>query len=218
MQCTNCGTQLQPGATVCPNCEQRVVPTRKSVAEPRKRTSPAAAAPAAAVPAARPVVSQPADAGIKDKLGARIPVRGSLRGPIVAAIVFVIVAVTAWGVFAVFSSVANNTPDGAALRMMQGYAKYDARAILDNATHAGLTATDVATFETHVADTKATNGGKDLLKDIALVSVTKSPADPNTATVKLTEQILDPAKGTYSLRNETLSVVNKNGKWLVQLF
>jgi hypothetical protein len=218
MQCTNCGTQLQPGATVCPNCEERVVPTKKSVAEPRRRTSPAAPAPAPAAPAARPVVSQPADAVIKDKLGARIPVRGSLRGPIIAAIVFVVVAVTAWGVYSVFSNISGNTPDGAALRMMQAYANYDAAGILANATHASLGATDVATFETQAADTKAANGGKPSLKDIVVVSVTPDLKDPNVATVKLTEQILDPAKGTYSLRNETLSVVKQSGKWLVRLF
>jgi uncharacterized Zn finger protein (UPF0148 family) len=63
MQCTNCGAELQLGATVCPVCEERVVPTRKSVATPRKRTSKRAA-PAArvfpepqTVPEAKPVVS-----------------------------------------------------------------------------------------------------------------------------------------------------------------
>lgn len=218
MQCTNCGTQLQPGATVCPNCEQRVVPTRKSVAEPRRRTSPAAASPAAPAPVARPVVSQPADAVVKDKLTARIPVRGSMRGPVIAAIVLVVVALTAWGVYSVFASVAGNTPDGAALRMMQAYANYDATGILANATHESLNSTDIATFQKQAADTKATNGGKPSLRNIVVVSVKVSPGDPNSATVQLTEQILDPAKGTYSPRNETLSVVKQNGKWLVRLF
>jgi hypothetical protein len=44
------------------------------------------------------------------------------------------------------------------------------------------------------------------------------PKDPNAATVQLTEMTLDPVKGTYSSRNETLSLVKQDGKWVVRLF
>jgi hypothetical protein len=209
MQCTKCGADLQPGATVCPSCEERVVPTRKSVAAPRKRPAP----PVAAAPIAASVAGH-------DSAAPRAP-RASGRPawylPALIAAVVVVVAISGWVVFSVFNTGAN-TPEAAALRMMQAYATYDARAILDNVTHTSLTATDQATFEKQAADTKATNKGLAAIKDIKVTKVTIDPKNPNSATVQLSEMILDPLKGTYAARNETLSLVKQSGKWLVKLF
>ncbi len=208
MQCAKCGADLQPGATVCPSCETRVVPTRKSVAAPRKRASaPAAPAASPAVPAVPAASAQrPTSAG-----------RPAWQVPALLAVVAVVVAVSGWVVFSVFNTGAN-TPEGAALRVMQAYAVYDARGMLNNMTHASLTATDQATFEKQAADTKVANKGVDLLKDIAVTKVTVDPKNPNVATVQLTESILDAKTGKYALRNETLSLVKQDGKWLVKLF
>lgn len=223
MQCTKCGADLQPGATVCPVCEERVVPTRKSVAAPRKPlasmagtrpsapvpspvsdTSSAPAAKTAAAPAARP---------------ARPARQVSLpKWLIPGLIVAIVVGISGWVLFTVFSGGNANTPDAAALRMMNAYAVYDAQGMLDNMTHASLSATDQATFVTRAAEDKKTNNGKALLTDIKVISVTPDPKDPNTATVKLSEMILDPTKGTYTARTDTLSVVKQSGKWLVHLF
>lgn len=208
MQCTKCGADLQPGATVCPSCEERVVPTRSSVAAPRKRP----VAPAAPARPAAPELSAPA------ARSARSGARSAWRTPALVAAVVVVIAVTAWVVFSIFSTGGANTPDAVALRVMQGYAAYDARAILDSVTHASLTATDQATFEAGMAESKAANKGVPLYKDIKVTSVTIDPKDPNAAIVRLTESVLDPVKGTYAPRDDTLSLVKKDGRWLVKLY
>lgn len=210
MQCTKCGADLQPGATVCPSCEERVVPTRKSVASPRKRA--ASAAPAASAPVTPTPSATPAERA------ARMSGRAVWQVPTLIAAVVVVIAVSVWVVFSVFSTGGANTPDAAALRVMQGYAAYDARAILDNVTHTSLTATDLATFETGMAESKTANKGAPLYKDIKVTSVTIDPKDPNAAVVRLTEMILDPVKGTYASRDDTLTLVKKDGTWLVKLY
>lgn len=174
MQCTKCGADLQPGATVCPSCEQRVVPPK-----------------AKAVP--------------------------SWLMPAVVAVVVVLVAIGGW--FAITSLLSSgNTPDGAALRMLQAYAAYDATTMLDNVTHASLSATDVATFEKQAADLKVANKSVPQLKDIKVTGVTIDSKNPNSAVVHLTETVLDSTTGAYAPRNETLTVVKQGGKWLVKLF
>jgi hypothetical protein len=207
MQCTKCGADLQPGATVCPSCEERVVPTRKSVAAPRARV----AAPAASVDV--PAASAPAA-----KRAPRASGRPVWYLPALIAVVVVVIAVSGWVVSSIFTNSGPNTPEAAALRMMQAYASYDARGILDNVTHGSLTATDQATFVQQAADTKTASKGLAAIKDIKVTKVTIDPNNASAATVQLSEMILDAAKGTYAARNETLSLVKQNGKWLVKLF
>jgi len=101
---------------------------------------------------------------------------------------------------------------------MNAYAVYDAKGFLDNVTKASLTATDVASYEAAAASLKADNKDKPQVKDIKVLKVTIDPANPDQATVQLSEQILDPVKGTYSPRTDTLSMVKQNGKWLVRLY
>jgi DNA-directed RNA polymerase subunit RPC12/RpoP len=191
MQCTNCGAELQAGATVCPSCSQRVVLTKESVA-PVKR-------------ARRPVGTHGAHE------------RPWWQLPSMIALIVVALAAAGWVVSMVLNTT-TNTPDGAATRMMTAYGAYDAQGILDNVTHSSLTPADVSAFRKQVTDGKATNKGLPWVKSVKIVKTTIDPADKNSATVQLTEQILDPAKGTYSTRNETLAVVKQNGTWLVRLF
>jgi hypothetical protein len=114
---------------------------------------------------------------------------------------------------------APSTPDGAAMAMMKAFAAYDARGILDNATHASLTTTDQATFAEQAAASKAKNKGLAAVKDLVVVKVTKSSADATSATVQLSANWLtDAAKATYTKRTETLTVIKQDGKWLVRLF
>jgi uncharacterized membrane protein YvbJ len=178
MQCTNCGADLQPGATVCPSCEQRVTPTKRA---------------------------------------AEVHERKPWQSPIIVAITVIFVALLGWAVWTVVNT-NTNTPEAAATRMMAAYGAYDAGAILDNVTHSSLTAGDLTAFQKQVVDGKASNKGRPWVKDVKITKSTIDPKDPTSATVQLTEQILDPAKGTYSVRNETLSLVKQSGKWLVRLF
>jgi hypothetical protein len=137
--------------------------------------------------------------------------------PAVAAIA--LIAIVAAGVYFLWPKAALSGPEGAATRMLEAYAAYDGAGMLDNATHASMTATDVAAFEKQVADAKAASGGKPNLTDLQILKTTVDPKDPNTAVVQVSAQWLtDPVKGTYTQRTDQLSVVYKDGEWLVQLF
>lgn len=214
MQCTKCGAQLQPGATVCPACEERVVPTKSSVAEPRKR----AAAPVSAAPAST-FLSQPAEAAVTENPARTATGRKGWPMPVLAAIVVVVVAITGWVVYSIIGGGGGaNTPEAAATHMMNAYAVYDAKTVLANVTHASLNANDEAAFAKQMADMKTAAKDKPSLTGIKVTNVTIDPANPDSAIVKLTEKILDPVAGTYSTREETLSVVKRDGRWLVVLF
>jgi hypothetical protein len=219
MQCTNCGAELQPGATVCPSCEQKVVPTKLSVAGSRKRAA-AAPIPVAtpSAPAATPESGQaatpPASPRIRHSADDE---RRPWQSPVLVLITVVVLVVTGWVLWAVLGT-NTNTPQAAALRMMSAYGAYDAAGILDNVTHSSLTSAEIAAFEKQVTDGKASNQSRPWVKDVVITTSTVDPKDPNSATVQLTEQILDASKGTYSPRNETLALVKQNGKWLVRLF
>jgi hypothetical protein len=101
--------------------------------------------------------------------------------------------------------------------MMQAYGNYDAVTLLDNVTHASLTPSARTAFEHQYAQAKAASKGP-TVKDITVTNVTIDSKDPSLATVKISEQILDPNTGAYSARTDTLSLVEQNGRWLVRLF
>lgn len=194
MICEKCGAPAVDGAAVCPEC-----------GEPMVRTG--ALSPAMSVPA-KPAVSVPAQAGSSKRPAWLIPA--------VAAIA--LIAIVAAGVF-LWPKAALTGPGGAATRMLEAYAAYDGAGMLENATHASMTTTDVAAFEKQVADAKAASGGKPNLTDLQIMKTTVDPKDPNTAVVQVSAQWLtDPVKGTYTQRTDQLSVVYKDGRWLVQLF
>jgi len=139
---------------------------------------------------------------------------------LVVLIAIIALAVVGAGGYIIYAQMAANSgPDAAALRMMKAFAAYDAQGILDNATHASLTTTDEATFAKQAADSKKNNKGLPALKDIEITKVSVASKDATTATVQLTAQWLtDAATGKYAQRDEILTVVKQDGKWLVRLF
>jgi uncharacterized membrane protein YvbJ len=144
----------------------------------------------------------------------------SRRSWVVAAVAVVAVVVIAIGGYLVIKQASSGTgPEGAALRMMNAFALYDAQGILDNATHASLNTTDQATFSKQAADSKKNNKGLPAVKNIKVTKVTQASQDATTATVQLSAQWLtDAAKSTYTARTETLTVIKQDGKWVVRLF
>jgi hypothetical protein len=142
----------------------------------------------------------------------------SRRSRLIAAVIVAVIVVTGggWWMYSAATTGAN-TPGAAALRMMQAYGDYDAAGLLANATHGSLTTAAQAALEQQYASAKAASKGP-AVKDITVTKVTIDPKDPDSATVRISEQILDPNKGTYSPRTDTLSLVKQNGTWLVRLF
>jgi len=200
MQCDKCGATLGFGADACAKCGA-------PVDRPEGAAAPIAMDPVADAPVA---------------VGQSVPVSSASSRPtwIVPVVAAIAVLLIAAGGYFVFRGVGGaNGPDAAAVRMMNGFASYNATAILDNATHASLSTTDQAQFAQQAADAKKGNNGLAAVKDIKVVSVTLDPKDPNAATVKLSAQWLtDAAKKVYTARTETLTLVKQNGKWLVRLF
>jgi hypothetical protein len=220
MQCTNCGAELQPGATVCPSCEVRVVPSKQAVETPRKRAAAQVARPAAR-PAADAAVKAPEPPKARDASEPPAWVK-----PAVVVLAVLAVAAVAWFLYSILNA-GPNTPDGAAVRFMQAYATYDAQGMLDNSTHASFTATDLATFQHDMANAPADAKAHPIYTDIKVSSVTIEPADPSTAIVKLSAMMLNSISAppsaaptstvAYSPRDETLTVVKSStGKWLVK--
>ena len=132
-----------------------------------------------------------------------------------------VIAVVAFGALvATGCSTSVGGPEGAAERMFAATAAYDAQGILDNSTHASMTATDIVAFKKQAADQKTVYKDVPFYKDIKVVSTTyPDPKDKNTAVVKVSLQWLsDPKNGTYTQRNETLTVLLQKGTWLVKLY
>lgn len=139
--------------------------------------------------------------------------------PVVALLALAVIGVAAYFLWLKPVTTTAAGPAGAATRMMEAFAAYDAEGILDNATHASMSTTDVAAFTKQAADAKKLAAGKPGLKDLEIVETTIDPDDKNTAIVKLSAQWLtDQEKGTYTQRTETLTVIYKDGKWQVRLF
>lgn len=216
MQCTNCGAEVQPGATVCPSCEERLVPSTQAVATPRKRP---------VVAAAKPVVAK-APKATKAPRDPSAPPAWVRPVPVLVGVV--LLAAAGWFIYS-FLNAGPNTPDAAVVRFMQSYAVYDARGMLDNSTHASFTATDQASFESEMARVPAEVKAVPLYKDIRVSSVTIQPDDASTAVVRFSAMMLatasasssqstsTPAPVVYSPREETLTVVKSSaGKWLVK--
>jgi len=190
MQCEKCGAAAAEGAAVCPECGDRL-----GTATPVPVPAPGATVPA--VPASQ---------------------RPAWLVPVVALLVLAVIAAAAYFLWLKPTTTVGG-PAGAATRMMEAFAAYDAEGILDNATHASMSTTDVAAFTKQAADAKKLAAGKPGLKDLKILETTVDPADKNTAIVKLSAQWLtDQEKGTYTQRTETLTVIKKDGKWQVRLF
>lgn len=144
------------------------------------------------------------------------PKRSVWRVPVIIA-VLVVIAVAAFFLWP--RTPAAVGPAGAAQRMLEASAVYDAAGYLDNATHGSLTATDVAAFTKQVEDAKAQAKGAPNVKDVKIIGTTYDPADKNKAVVEFSAQWLtDPTKGTYTMRTDRITVVYKDNEWQVVLF
>ncbi len=200
MQCEECGAVSDSGADVCAECGAPVKSSAgaaASLVSDRVEDSPREGTGSAPAAAPRPARS---------------------RLVLVAAAIAVLL-IAAGGYFVWQGLSGANTPGAAAVRMLNGLASYDAKAILDNAAHSSLTATAQAEFAQQAADAKKGNKGLIAVKNVAVVKVTIDPKDPNVATVDLSGLWLtETSKPTYTARTETLTLVRENGTWLVRLF
>jgi hypothetical protein len=194
MECTNCGVDIPAGAEDCPGCGL-----------------PAGAAPAtAAVPTDAKSPSRRSDGGSDS---AAAPGHRPLFIGIAVAVVVVALGLAGFFVLRALG----DTPEGAVSRMMSAYANYDGQGILDNATHASLTATDQASFRQQNAKLQAASKGLPAIKGLKITNTTHPNA--TTAVVQFSASWLtDPAKGTYTQRDEVLTVIKQNGTWVVRLF
>jgi hypothetical protein len=209
MRCENCGAPVDEGAEACPECSATVAD---------RRTPDAFVDEGVATEEAAEVEPDDAeDAPEEDSIPPVARGRSKGRSVVVALVAVVAVAIIAVGGWLVAKQVGGSTgPEGAAVRMMNAFAAYDATGILDNAVHASMDATDQAVFAKQAADAKTGNKGLAAVKDIKVTKVTLASQDATSATVEFTAQWLtDAAKGTYTKRAETLTVVRQNGVWLV---
>ncbi|HEX9092559.1 MAG TPA: zinc-ribbon domain-containing protein [Coriobacteriia bacterium] len=226
MDCEKCGAEVTEGAQTCPECGE---PVQAPVAEAATDTFGFAASaavpeedagseaddaflddvePAAPAPAAEPVTAAPVIVA---------PEPGGKKGLLIAIVALIVIALAAGGWFAYTKLAAAASPESVAVKMLEGYAAYDAQAILNTATHDSLPADGVKEFETQAAEAKTRANGKPGVKSIKVSSVKMDNADQATVVISA-EWLTDPAKGTYEKRDETLTVIKKDGKWLVKLF
>ncbi|MDO8916128.1 MAG: hypothetical protein Q7W16_08620 [Coriobacteriia bacterium] len=210
MDCEKCGAELTEGAETCTDCGELVAATTEAEAGPE--TKPKTRKKTVTEPVAgSDLVTEPA-AAVK-------PEGGTKRIAMIAAVALVVVAIIAGGVWFVQSRVvAAASPDAAAKAMLTAYAAYDAKGILDNATHASLATSDVAQFEKQATEAKARAKDQPSVKNVVIGKVTMDATDKAKATVAVTAEWLDPTTSKYAKRTETLIVVKQDGKWLVQLF
>lgn len=224
MECEKCGADVAEGVDTCPDCGEPLSNTilgaedSSAVAAPfeaaevdgfERDAAPGSDAPSGDVPPAAPagpIIA--ADAGGS----------GGGKKLLWVAIALLIVALLAGGGWFVYSRMQTGaSPDAAAVKMLNAYAEYDAAGILDSATHKTLPADGVKEFETQAADAKKRANGKPGVKNIKVVS-TKLDKETQATVVVSAEWLTDPVKGTYEKREETLTVVKEDGKWLVKLF
>jgi len=210
MDCEKCGAEIVEGAETCPECGEPAVavadtafvdetPVDDTVAE-APADEPADAAPAALEP---PTAVTPASGG-----------KRTLMMVVVGLVVIAAIAGAAW--FITNRVSAASSPEAAAKAMLEAYAKYDAKGILDSATHDTMKAEDITAFEKQAADAKKTAKDAPSLKNIVIGKSSVTATDK--VSVDVTAEWLDPATGKYTKRTEKLIVVNKSGKWLVELF
>jgi uncharacterized membrane protein YvbJ len=197
MECTECGAEVPEGSDTCPQCSAAVAAPGPEAADTSVDT---------------PTVSTGTDAATDE------PERTERRWVPLAVAAVVVVALAVGGFFVWQQVAPPNTPAAAVTRMMTAFSAYDGKGVLDNATHSSMTATDVAAFEQQATTAKSTSKNLPYLKNIKVTKTTLASGGA-TATVQFTASWLtDPTKGTYTVRDETLTVVKQGGKWLVRLF
>ncbi|MDO8963030.1 MAG: hypothetical protein Q7W30_00895 [Coriobacteriia bacterium] len=218
MECEKCGAETVEGAETCAECGEPMVAAAESTDAPVEATEAAAVETDAPVEATD-IATGPATSDVPSAE----PVQPSAGRPawMTALIVIVVLAVLGAGGYFGWQAIANagNDPKSAALRLLDAYAAYDAKGILDNATHGNLPDSGVKEFEKQAVDAKKQANGKAGVKDYSVTKVTMDPKNANQASVEIAGKWLtDSAKGTYTDRAETLQLVKENNKWLVRLF
>lgn len=195
MECEKCGAELPAGSESCPKCDATAAGSPES---------------AATVPSREISLERLAPVAEPDK--PPVPMA------VVAVIAVVALAIVGFGLFYLWQTFAPaNTPESAVLRTMSALAAYDGKAVLDNSTHSSMTASDVVQFEQQLSVQKASAKGLPALKNVKITKTTLS-SDGNSAKVEFTAQWLDATKGTFTQRNDQLTAVKINGRWLARLF
>ncbi len=210
MDCEKCGAEIVEGAEVCPECGEPAVAAAETDAVAETGAEDAFFE----GPAEEPAESAPA---VIEPPVAVTPAAGGMSTLMKVVIGLVVVAIIAGGAWFVTSRVASaSSPEAAAKAMLEAYANYDAKGILDAATHDTMKAEDITAFEKQAADAKKTAKDAPSLKNIVIGKSSVTATDK--VTVDVTAEWLDPATGKYDKRTEKLILVNKDGKWLVELF
>ena len=235
MECKKCGAELEQGAQVCPECGEAVEPSDTAASSDvkapetevtRPEETPAAPEPESAGPAetvegedeSEAAVGEPNDDEAAEAQAEGEPKASRLKPGVIAAIAVAAVIVLGLIGYFVYGAVAGNDPSSVTVRFMTAYANYDGRGMLQYATHASMTTTEVTQFQQQADAAKKTSKNKPFLKDIKIAKVTIDPKKPNTATVKFSASFLNTQSGTYTTQTESVTLVKQNGKWLVHLF
>ena len=194
MECEKCGAELEEGAEQCGECGEAVAETTGSVEE----------------------TTTGSDAVTKDATDAEAPASGSNTKIIIGVALALVAAVVGVLIWSQSSGVGSGTPQTAVKTMLDSYASYNAKGLIEATEHPAVSAAEEATLALQAAALKKQANGKPFIKDIVLGKVTNSGG--TTATVEVTANWLsDPAKGTYQKQQVTLTTIKKGGKWLVLL-
>jgi hypothetical protein len=218
MDCEKCGAAVEESAETCPECGEPVAVAAGTEASAESVSDAAPAEGASEFASDSASADEPADEpdSTVEPPAAVAPSGGNRRLLMIVSAV-VILALIGGGAWFVTSRVASaSSPEAAAKAMLEAYAVYDAKAILDSATHDTMKAEDITQFEKQAADAKTTAKGAVSLKNIVIGKSSATATDQ--VTVDVTAEWLDPATGKYTSRTEKLILVKKDGKWLVQLF
>jgi uncharacterized protein HemX len=213
MDCEKCGAAVDQSAEACPECGEPVVAAADTETAGTETASETASEFASDSAPAEEPASEP-DSAVEPPVALEPK---SNRKLILIAVAVILLAAIGGGAWFVTSRVASaSSPEAAARKMLEAYALYDAKGILDVATHDTMAAADITQFEKQAADAKTTAKGAASLKNIVIGQ--SSVAATDKVSVDVTAEWLDPATGKYTKRTEKLIVVKKDGKWLVELF
>lgn len=217
MDCEKCGAEVPENAGTCPECGEPLaaVTTETAAADD--------AAPADAFSdeeTAPDAPEEPVTGATEEKKPGALNKKAAL---IALAVLVVVVALGAVAFLvpiggATLVAKLTNDPAAVAQRMIAAYAKYDAKGMLATTNSGAVSAADSKTFEQEAAKAKTSAKGKDGIRNFKVGKVTIDSKDSKRATVEISGEWLDTATGTYAQRADQLTMIQQNGKWVVQLF
>jgi uncharacterized membrane protein YvbJ len=196
MDCGKCGADLPVGAETCHECGESTSAASEAMTEA--------------------MTEAPSEASLAIEGGPVATAPKGNRTLLIAVVAFVVLLLGAAGYFIVDRVNAAASPEAVATKMFDAYAQFDAKTMLSLSTRDTIKEADAQQFEKQAADAKATAKGAPMLKDIV---VGKATITTDTATLEVTAQWLDdPATGKYAQRTDKITLVRRDGKWLVRLF